>query len=37
MHRLTGSPRDYEWGSHSTIQEFLGTTTPGPIAELWFG
>ncbi len=37
MHRLTGSPRDYEWGSHSTIQEFLGTPASGPIAELWFG
>ncbi len=37
MHRLTGSPRAYEWGSHTTIQEFLGTPTSAPIAELWFG
>lgn len=38
MHRLTGSPREYAWGSTTIIQDFLGEAPSGrPVAELWFG
>src|SRR5690625_301905 len=38
MRRVTGVPRDYAWGSHSAIQELVGTEPNGtPLAELWFG
>lgn len=38
MHKLTGVPRAYDWGSTSHIQELLGDSPDGaPLAELWFG
>ncbi|TDE96129.1 mannose-6-phosphate isomerase, class I [Occultella glacieicola] len=38
MRALTGSPRDYAWGSPTVIPEFLGASaTDRPVAELWFG
>lgn len=38
MHRLTGTRRNYDWGSPRAIPEFLGIAPDGePWAELWFG
>jgi mannose-6-phosphate isomerase len=38
MHRLTGSRRSYDWGSTTSMFEFLGTEPDGaPFAELWLG
>jgi mannose-6-phosphate isomerase len=38
VHRLTGSPQAYAWGSTTAIQDLLGIAPSGqPIAELWFG
>ncbi len=38
MLKITGFPRHYAWGSHSSLQEFLGQPpSPDPLAELWFG
>jgi mannose-6-phosphate isomerase len=35
---LDGAIRDYEWGSHTAIQQLLGLEPNGrPAAELWFG
>ena len=34
---LTGIEKHYPWGSRSFIQDLLGRTNDGPIAELWFG
>lgn len=38
MHRLSGVPRHYHWGSREAIHSVLGTEPDGrPLAELWFG
>lgn len=38
MRRINGSIRNYAWGSHTAIPEFLGDEPNGmPVAELWFG
>jgi mannose-6-phosphate isomerase len=35
---ITGTPRDYAWGSRTAIPELLGTTpTDAPEAEYWLG
>ncbi|QTX05251.1 mannose-6-phosphate isomerase, class I [Agromyces archimandritae] len=35
---ISNTPRDYAWGSHSAIAEYLGTEASGrPEAELWLG
>ena len=36
--RLSNTPRDYAWGSHTLIAEFEGREPTGaPEAEVWFG
>ncbi|MET4538520.1 mannose-6-phosphate isomerase [Arthrobacter bambusae] len=38
MHLLTGARRSYDWGSMTSMPEFLGTHPDGkPFAELWLG
>lgn len=38
MHLLTGARRSYDWGSTTSMPEFLGTDPDGkPFAELWLG
>lgn len=38
MYRLTGSRRSYDWGSTTSMLEFLGGEPDGtPFAELWLG
>lgn len=38
MYRLTGVPKNHDWGSSSAIPRFLGAGEDGqPWAELWFG
>ncbi|WP_279294092.1 mannose-6-phosphate isomerase, class I [Arthrobacter humicola] len=38
MYRLTGSRRSYDWGSTTSMFEFLGRDPDGaPFAELWLG
>src|SRR5690606_23139102 len=38
VHRLTGVPRHYAWGSPTAIPELLGLApSEEPVAELWFG
>lgn len=38
MHRLTGAPQSYAWGSRTAIPELLGRPADDePLAELWFG
>jgi len=38
VHRLSGVPRHYAWGSTTAIPEFLGApASDEPLAELWFG
>ncbi|MDR6436585.1 mannose-6-phosphate isomerase [Paenarthrobacter nicotinovorans] len=38
MHLLTGARRSYDWGSTTSMTEFLGTDSDGkPFAELWLG
>ncbi|WP_028268075.1 mannose-6-phosphate isomerase, class I [Arthrobacter sp. MA-N2] len=38
MYRLTGSRRSYDWGSETSMFEFLGGDPDGaPFAELWLG
>jgi mannose-6-phosphate isomerase len=38
MYRLTGSRRSYDWGSATSMFEFLGAEPDGlPFAELWLG
>lgn len=38
MHRLTGTTRDYAWGSRDAIPTLLGASSgPDPVAEVWFG
>ncbi|NQD89938.1 mannose-6-phosphate isomerase, class I [Paenarthrobacter sp. CM16] len=38
MHLLTGARRSYDWGSTTSMPEFLGTDSDGkPFAELWLG
>ncbi len=38
MYRLTGSRRSYDWGSTTSMFEFLGREPDGtPFAELWLG
>ena len=36
--KITNSARDYAWGSHSLISDYLGVEPTGkPMAELWYG
>lgn len=38
MHRLTGTTRDYAWGSRTAIPDLLGGPAgSAPVAELWLG
>jgi mannose-6-phosphate isomerase len=39
MHQLHNPIRDYSWGSHTVLADFLGrpSPTPEPQAELWIG
>lgn len=38
MHRLTGVRKGYDWGSPTSIPQFLNEATTGePVAELWLG
>lgn len=38
MYRLTGSRRSYDWGSTTSMFDFLGKEPDGePFAELWLG
>jgi len=36
--KITSTPREYAWGSHSLISDYLGIEPTGkPMAELWYG
>ena len=37
IYPLKGSPQNYEWGSHTYIQDLVGVATQEPLAELWLG
>jgi mannose-6-phosphate isomerase len=38
MQLIEGAPRDYDWGSTTSIPELLGRPATGrPVAEVWFG